>query len=566
MWHPAPHNIFGVPAVLISSSLDRIILLWAEGSDGIWAPLSRLGSAGGILGGSVGSTLLGYTGVTVDPVHGKSLISHAYGGALHVWNVQEEEKQQATADGEAEPDKGSQQKTVEERMLEPYWEAGPGITGHFGAVTDLCWDASSDAGDFFFTVSEDATCRMWGRIPGAANSSSGDMWMEIARPQVHGHHLSSIASTSTRDDPLRLVTGAEEKEIRVFEGPRTTTSILQAACGIQVDSTGRVDRAFIPSLGLSNKASAADAAEERQMGGSASASNANTEIMLSAVETMQLPQERDLGAVSLWPESLKLFGHNTEIYCLASSASSSHDPSARVLVASAAKARDADDAQIRLWDVANGICVQVLQNGHKSTVASMCFSPNGRQLVSSGKDRRLCLWQHRTEDGLFYLRWAKEAAHKRIVWAVDFCPFDETIFASGSRDGSVKIWKTAPDATDGEDPVIEAGNFSPDFKRSGKPDAVTALAFAPVPIFHQGVTFMILAVGLECGRIEFWKWDSGAKQGHRALSTLRPSDCPVGTVTRLAWKTRKENKDVLWLASCSTDHGCRVFHVDFNNA
>ena len=61
---------------LMSSSLDRSILIWEEENDytnsdmaaiegvgNVWAPVTRVGTAGGILGGSVGSSLLGFINV-----------------------------------------------------------------------------------------------------------------------------------------------------------------------------------------------------------------------------------------------------------------------------------------------------------------------------------------------------------------------------------------------------------------------------------------------------------------------------------------------------------------------
>ena len=58
-WYRQSQSIYNQDHLLVSSSMDRSILLWTPGEDGIWTPLTRVGSAGGILGGSVGSSLLG---------------------------------------------------------------------------------------------------------------------------------------------------------------------------------------------------------------------------------------------------------------------------------------------------------------------------------------------------------------------------------------------------------------------------------------------------------------------------------------------------------------------------
>ena len=56
-WHPCRKSIYGRDLILISSSMDRTILVWGEHESGILTPISRVGSAGGILDGPVGSSL-----------------------------------------------------------------------------------------------------------------------------------------------------------------------------------------------------------------------------------------------------------------------------------------------------------------------------------------------------------------------------------------------------------------------------------------------------------------------------------------------------------------------------
>jgi len=49
-------------------------------------------------------------------------------------------------------------------------------------------------------------------------TTSLDAWIEISRPQVHGYTLSAVTSISTINHKHHLVTGADEKEPRVFDG------------------------------------------------------------------------------------------------------------------------------------------------------------------------------------------------------------------------------------------------------------------------------------------------------------------------------------------------------------
>jgi elongator complex protein 2 len=576
-WHPNPKPTYGKSMLLISSSMDRTVLLWTSGSDGIWTPLSRVGSAGGILGGSVGSTLLGFVRTAIEPVMGQWLVGHAFGGALHFWRLDD------TAVRDANPDDLLSME-VEERATLVNWRATPCLTGHFGGVTDLCWETST--GEYLLTVSVDQTCRLWGMVPSADTNTNTNtdtkegrgVWAELARPQVHGYDLSAVTSLSTPQHPHLIVTGADEKELRVFDAPLTTLRTLKAVCGTEYteDTIDRTERAYIPSLGLSNQASAADGADEDK---NEETEDARVSLENASLEKMRLPLERDLGAVSLWPEIRKLFGHNTELYCLTSTlaartAGQFYKPPSDtflgdVIVASSAKARIVEDASIRLWNVERGKCLQVLEGGHKSTIATLSFSPDGRYLASSGKDRRLCLWRRDETTREFALAYAKDSAHKRIIWSVHFCPFHESILASGSRDGCIKLWKVQ-DTEEGGAQAVELYSFAPCFRREQKPDAVTALSFAPVP-FDQDVA--ILALGLESGRIEIWKVPLSAEDSSvqaTLVLNVDPFLCHIATVTKLAWRPHRaadgdaSSKEVsLVLASSSLDHGCRIFEISW---
>jgi len=571
-WHPNPKMLYGQDLILVSSSMDRSIFLWSSSdcnnvsnnSDGAWLPIARVGSPSGILGGPVGASLLGYLSIQVEPEYGRWIMGHAYGGALHFFSCEQD-----IEDGNCNNIRQNVL-TVEERSALVEWRAQPCITGHFDEVTDLCWEALG--GKYLISVSNDATCRLW------APMNTLDVWIEISRPQVHGYSLSAVTSLSTIDHKHHLVTGADEKELRVFDGTNSFLRMLYLISrqGRTEDDTAnddisRVDRAYMPSLGLSNKDTAADGADEDTLGAS--------------VSSTLLPLERDLGSISLWPETRKLYGHNSEIARLASTLSARTCISTvfstpyidQVLIASSTKARDVNTANIRIWDVDMNKCLQILQGGHRSTVTALSFSPDGTYLASSGKDRRLCIWKrYAREDSsgqndLFFLASDVKSSHKRIVWSVHFCPYEPTVLASGSRDGTIKLWRIVG-GDDGTTSVSEYSKFIPvldgrvNRTSNDKAEAVTSLAFSPIKSFNTNRG--ILAIGLENGFLQLWyvpvftRSDECKIEPPSLAMAFDVHICHIGAVRKLAWRpTVDSNIGPSVLASCSSDNGCRIFSV-----
>ncbi len=548
---------------LISSSMDRSILIWMEENDytnnegleidgvgNVWAPVTRVGTAGGILGGSIGSSLLGFINVMWNG-SGNQIIGHGYGGSIYFWSRRG----------------GNDFNSDVER-----WRANPCITGHFRGCSDISWEVSE--GLYLLSAGLDQTCRLWTFLPESLETEDR-LWREVGRPQVHGYDLNTVACIGSGGDEVkhRFVSGADEKEARSFDAPISILKLLSLLHGKNVqDDYQRVDRAFIPSLGLSNRATADDAMEEDSFENSGKeqlnsvydddkkpgtlASNLKTIIKV-------LPSERDLGVISLWPEIRKLYGHQTELVCLATNAGRCNTVETTELLASSCKARDADNAAIRLWDVEQNMCLDILKDGHKSTVTSMSFSSDGKFIASSGKDRRLCLWRNRgtKEVTKFDLSLCVESVHKRIVWSLDFCPSHPSLLCTGSRDGFIKLWNVG-DSND-QVSIKELCRWEPHCKTSKKVEPITAIAFAPVSL----QSLAILAIGLENGLIEIWGIPFDTNESFEALHlySIPTAQCHIESVKKLAWQPiAKVANSSQWdctLASCSIDHGVRIHRI-----
>lgn len=301
------------------------------------------------------------------------------------------------------------------------------------------------------------------------------------------------------------------------------------------------------------------------------------------------PLEEDIVLHSRWPETGRLFGHSHEVVCLAVSACGR-------VVATAARARDAASAAIRLWDALACTHLQTLSGAHHLTVAALEFSParspSGEQLgdgaaaaseseflVAAGKDRAVSLYARVKPNGGGALDLAAQPAsasrraapayafvavateaHKRIVWGISWAPHPADsggVFATGSRDQTVKLWvvgTSAPSSAslDAAPATLTSVSSLPPF-----PAAVTAVAFAPVTIAEAaaaaGVFRCVLAVGLESGAIglwvvsrepsvaagapapppsQVWAWDGGQS----AALELPLGAVHTDAVRRLAWR------------------------------
>jgi WD40 repeat protein len=89
---------------------------------------------------------------------------------------------------------------------------------------------------------------------------------------------------------------------------------------------------------------------------------------------------------------------------------------------------------IRLWDLASGFCVRILE-GHTDEVISVAFSPDGNQALSCSSDETLRLWD--LESGVCLRIFS---GHKDWVGSVAFSP-DGILALSGCVDGTIRLWE-----------------------------------------------------------------------------------------------------------------------------
>ena len=91
------------------------------------------------------------------------------------------------------------------------------------------------------------------------------------------------------------------------------------------------------------------------------------------------------------------------------------------------------DNTVKLWEVSSGQMIRTFQ-GHSSSVLSVSFSPDGRRIASGSYDKTVKLWDATTAKLISTFQ-----GHTSWVMSVSFSPDGQHI-VSGSNDTSIRIW------------------------------------------------------------------------------------------------------------------------------
>lgn len=374
--------------------------------------------------------------------------------------------------------------------------------------------------------------------------------------QVHGYDLTSIACSPSV--PNLFFSGGDEKVIRVFEASQAVLDGLSTLCvGCEGGSIAvpadpeRIQRAFIPALGLSNKAASLMSTNEVE-----EQESRHVELM----DWTEPPLEGQLSDHTLWPETRKLFGHTGDIMCIAISHSGS-------ILATACKGRNPETSSIILWSTTTMSQLGLIRS-HESTVVCIRFSPNDEYVMSVSKDRGFCISERSVDTEIYHPVILHKNAHKRIIWDCSWCCDKEIL--TGSRDGVCKLWalSSGPDAGFTLEHLFEFRPF----------DGIAVTTLDVVTNRLKDGTFL-LATGSESGDIKVWSVKDRSVNSAEAvsvtlLSTVDTSNSHGITVKRLRWNPRQvvacthessENSaNHFQFASCGEDKCVRVFTANFS--
>ena len=537
-WRPTtPEN---TDLQLLSASADNSLSFWApDPSTGIWLSTTRLGEISDQKGSSTAAGGAGGLWIGLFSPSGTHVAALGRTGGWRLWGYD----------------------AVKDR-----WAGKVAVSGHIRDVTGISW--GGPRGDWLLSTSLDQTTRIWARW--RVERGGGGGWHEMVRPQIHGYDINCVSwlprVEGKRRGGWQFVSGADEKLLRVFEEPRGVASLLARLTGTgseeardEGDDTNLaslLEGAEQPALGLSNKTLGAPdptiSISPTPPTDDLPPPPTTTTNPLSLTSLLHPPLETHLSRHTLFPETSKLYGHGYELQAV----TSTH---LTPIIATSSRASTADHAVIRLFDTSQEREIKPpVKGGHVLTVLGMDFSRDDKWLLSVSRDRSWAVYQRMEEmgaveekegsvgvgEGMYRLvaRQPSKGGHSRVIWTGKWAPGEEgKVFATGSRDKSVKIWTRQGNGF--EWACSETIKFSA---------PVMAIDFLNERVNGR----FVLAVGLELGGVQVY---SGGEEG--AWGVVGEVGEMGGAVRELRWRGTVDPQEGWMLAVAGEDGSVRAFDV-----
>lgn len=93
-----------------------------------------------------------------------------------------------------------------------------------------------------------------------------------------------------------------------------------------------------------------------------------------------------------------------------------------------------NDTTLWVWSFRNGKYLRILK-GHTANIEVICFTPDGKKIISSSEDATLRIWDIRSGDCLKILK-----GHTCQIWGASITPDGKSIISGGLQDKTLRVW------------------------------------------------------------------------------------------------------------------------------
>jgi RNA polymerase sigma factor (sigma-70 family) len=389
---------------------------------------------------------LAVSAVTFSP-DGKTLLSTSWDGTLRTWNVSTGEpihRQKGMGPATFSPD-GKTWATTGGNLIR-FWDAAsskeyPAFGGHTGRVTTLAFSLDNKT---LATGSQDNTIRFWETATGKELRTLRGHTFGINAVVFSGDGKLLASGGSDYQGVLRLWDVAGGIELTQLQGHQD--AVLGLACSPDGKTLASCGKGSIRLWDLEPKRGW----HPRRQGQLGSAKEYYYSVAFSP-DGKTLASGKQKG-IELWDLRTHrvvlqwgLFTREEEVIRSDHPETSRYvdgvyslcfSPDGKTLVSGSRVAfnlREFAAKEIRLWDVATGKERQRF-TGHRGEINATAFSPDGKTLASASADGTIRLWEMATgkERGRF-------TGHQGLVNALVFSS-DGRLLASASEDTTVLVW------------------------------------------------------------------------------------------------------------------------------